>query len=103
MAERKIYWFVEPLDTWTNSVIYSEISNSLGSEQVQYELLVDKGSFFDEVNVWEVPHSIITKLYRNKRELNLNFRVYNRANNRGIAKLWRFEDPAYRKTRKKSF
>ncbi len=100
MAKAKTYWFVEPLDVWTNSVIYSEVSTNLGLEETQYDFLVDRDGLIDEVNVWEVPHSVITKLYHNKRAMNLYFRVYARKGQNALPKLWKFEDTNYRRESK---
>lgn len=99
--KRKTYWFVEPLDAWTNSVIYSEMSMSSGLENTNYTFLVDRNGWIEEANVWEAPHSFISKLYRSKKEMMLNFRVYNRIGSHGPARLWKFEESGYRKTAKR--
>lgn len=66
----------------------------------QHGILLENNGILFKENAWEVEHLLITKLYHNKSALNLNFRVYNRQGRNGPARLWKFEDPVYKKPRR---
>jgi len=91
------YWFVEPIGKKANQAVY-DCLNELSEQAINHSLKYGEG---ESLEVWEVPHKIITRLYHSKEDLNLRFRVYNRRGPNGKVRRWIFEERTDRKRRKR--
>lgn len=71
MKERKFFWFIEPLDSYTNEVI----SRELPEENFMREIKISDGSF---KNLWTCSSSLLSNFNRSKVANNLKFRIYSK-------------------------
>ncbi len=85
--QKKISWFVEPLDADTNEIIAKPLV-ARGDLVEHVDLLDDQG---EQHSVFEVPaYSFITQLYKDKHKFKLDFRVFYRQSKYGSLKIWLF-------------
>ncbi len=87
---RKIYWFVEPKNSYTNKVIAQHLlATSQLSLEPQELLGVDDQAHL----VFEVSeYAFISRLYKDRFNLNLEFCVFSRQGKNGRLRPWIFGD-----------
>ena len=68
MVEREYFWYIEPLDGYTNKVI---------SEQLP------KDDFDKSKNLWACTLGLAKSLYRSKGDLNLKFEIWGKQGHHG--------------------
>ena len=78
--ERVYYWYVEPLDSHTNTVI----SGHLPTDEICQGILCGDGKQRD---LWLCNRGLISRLKRSKRDLNLSFRVFVKEGDNGPIRL----------------
>jgi len=71
MKKRDYKWFVEPLDSHTNGVI----SNEVPEENFSHGVICEDGK---PHNLWECSFQVVSALMRSQRNLNLQFKIFNR-------------------------
>jgi hypothetical protein len=70
MAKKNEYfWYVEPLDSYTNQAISRLVSDENFQERVP-----NGGAVLE--NVWRCPRKIVTNFEKSRRQLGLKFHVY---------------------------
>jgi hypothetical protein len=88
-------FFVEPIDSLTNTYIVNEL-NRLSGMQPELEHAEYAGR--DDIPVFKVSYSFIKELYENKGEKNLKFRIFIRVH--GSFRCWElFRPDVMRKAR----
>ncbi len=94
-----IYWYIEPLDAYTNEVI---AKNLLALSQLDENVaLFDQDG--KEHSVFQVEsHMFITRLYKDRFKLGLRFNVYQRRNSDSPIRIWKFADPDYQISKKRA-
>jgi len=76
---QKVTWFIKPQDRHTNDIIASRISA---------ENFIEKRDGIE--NLWRCEsYAFVTELKKNKKQLNLNFKVY-RVRGNGKIEKWPF-------------
>ncbi len=83
----RVYWFVEPEDSHTNKVIASQL---LAISQFE-ESVAMEDSEGKEHSVYQIEtHFFATRLYADRINLNLKFKVYYRAGMNGKLYPWKY-------------
>lgn len=85
---RKCDWFVEPRDSATNEIIVSALRDWGKEDGIIIGLVDDAGRAH---NVYQVPYSLVAIFWRNRRQMGLDFFVYNRQGPHGKVRRWKFQ------------
>ena len=81
---RMYTWYVEPLDSYTNQVVATRISEENAHDGIRCEDGISR-------NLWECSHSFIAELKRSQEDLGVRFKVFCREGKSGAVREWKFE------------
>jgi hypothetical protein len=70
MNKRNYVWFIEPLDSGTNETI----SQELPEMNFWQSVICEDGR---KHNLWSCDSDFVSKMRKSKRNLNLNFKIFN--------------------------
>ncbi len=85
--KRITYWFVEPLDAFTNEAIAKTLAET-SDVSTHIDLKLNNGK---RCSVFQLPnYSLVSKLYANKSNFGFRFRVYRRQGSYGQVVEWKF-------------
>lgn len=77
-------WYVEPLDSYTNQVVATRISEENAHDGIRCEDGISR-------YLWECSHSFIAELKRSQEDLGVRFKVFCREGKSGAVREWKFE------------
>jgi hypothetical protein len=85
---RKCDWFIKPRDSATNEIIVSALREWGKEDDIIIGLVDDTGRAH---NVYQVPYLLVTIFWRNRRQMGLDFFIYNRQGSHGKVRRWKFQ------------